>query len=138
MHSRVFASLLAVALLVTSAAPAADSGYCLDQESTRYAKEQFTLRAEPASDARGLATVQRDQKLTIGECDSGWCPATVIVNGESVKGYAPENKLTRTPPGSATQARTCCKICKKGKACGNSCISRSKTCHKGPGCACNG
>ncbi len=32
----------------------------------------------------------------------------------------------------------CCRICHKGKACGNSCISRSKTCHKGPGCACDG
>ncbi len=31
----------------------------------------------------------------------------------------------------------CCKICSKGKACGDSCISRSYTCHKGRGCACN-
>ncbi len=31
----------------------------------------------------------------------------------------------------------CCKICSKGKACGNSCISRSYTCHKPPGCACD-
>lgn len=35
-------------------------------------------------------------------------------------------------------ASACCKVCKKGKACGNSCISRSKTCHKGRGCACDG
>lgn len=33
---------------------------------------------------------------------------------------------------------SCCKVCTTGKACGNSCISRSYTCHKGPGCACNG
>ena len=32
----------------------------------------------------------------------------------------------------------CCKICSKGKVCGNSCISRSYTCHKAPGCACDG
>ncbi len=32
----------------------------------------------------------------------------------------------------------CCKVCKKGKACGNSCIAKSKTCHKPPGCACDG
>jgi len=31
----------------------------------------------------------------------------------------------------------CCKYCTTGKACGNSCISRSYTCHKPPGCACN-
>ena len=32
----------------------------------------------------------------------------------------------------------CCKICVKGKACGNTCIARDKTCHVGKGCACNG
>ncbi len=32
----------------------------------------------------------------------------------------------------------CCKVCRKGKACGNSCISRSYTCRKGRGCACDG
>jgi hypothetical protein len=32
----------------------------------------------------------------------------------------------------------CCKTCRKGKACGDSCISRSYTCRKGVGCACDG
>ena len=32
----------------------------------------------------------------------------------------------------------CCKTCRKGKACGDSCISKSKNCHKGVGCACDG
>ena len=32
----------------------------------------------------------------------------------------------------------CCKVCKKGKACGDSCIAAWKDCHKGKGCACNG
>ena len=30
----------------------------------------------------------------------------------------------------------CCKVCKKGKPCGNSCIARNKVCRKAPGCAC--
>jgi hypothetical protein len=34
--------------------------------------------------------------------------------------------------------RTCCKVCSVDKACGNTCISRDKTCHVGPGCACDG
>lgn len=33
---------------------------------------------------------------------------------------------------------SCCKVCQKGKACGNSCISRAKACHKPKGCACDG
>lgn len=35
------------------------------------------------------------------------------------------------------QQQSCCKICTTGKACGDTCISRSYTCHVGPGCACN-
>ena len=38
---------------------------------------------------------------------------------------------------SCTPRDECCKVCSKGKACGNSCISRSYTCRKGRGCACN-
>lgn len=33
--------------------------------------------------------------------------------------------------------QSCCKMCSTGKACGDSCISRSYTCHKAPGCACD-
>lgn len=31
----------------------------------------------------------------------------------------------------------CCKTCSKGKACGDSYISNSYTCHEGKGCACD-
>jgi hypothetical protein len=31
----------------------------------------------------------------------------------------------------------CCKTCSKGKACGDSCIARDKSCNVGPGCACD-
>ena len=44
------------------------------------------------------------------------------------------------PPSAPTDCRpraTCCRICRKGKACGDSCIERSLTCHKGRGCACD-
>lgn len=46
---------------------------------------------------------------------------------------------TPTPrPADGGGSSGCCKICRTGKACGNTCIARSKTCHVGPGCACNG
>ena len=48
---------------------------------------------------------------------------------------APETAAT-IPNGLVAAA--CCKLCRKGKACGDSCISRAKTCWKGPGCACDG
>jgi endonuclease YncB( thermonuclease family) len=40
----------------------------------------------------------------------------------------------RLAPGAR---KLCCKICRKGKACGNSCIRRTYTCRKKLGCACN-
>lgn len=40
---------------------------------------------------------------------------------------------------SGTQTyQSCCKTCRKGKACGNSCISKAKSCRVGQGCACDG
>lgn len=41
------------------------------------------------------------------------------------------------PAGSCTPRSECCRVCGKGKACGNSCISTRFTCRKGRGCACN-
>ncbi|MGE0867566.1 MAG: hypothetical protein AB7P03_03325 [Kofleriaceae bacterium] len=43
----------------------------------------------------------------------------------------------RAPSWPSSTTRACCKVCSTGKACGNSCIARWKTCHKGVGCACN-
>ena len=46
---------------------------------------------------------------------------------------APE--LARDP---SPMPMACCKVCSQGKACGNSCIAKSKDCHQPPGCACDG
>ena len=37
----------------------------------------------------------------------------------------------------APEPEPCCKICHKGKACGDSCIARDKDCTVAPGCACD-
>ncbi len=39
---------------------------------------------------------------------------------------------------AGTPGNSCCKVCTSSKACGDSCISKSKTCNVGRGCACNG
>jgi hypothetical protein len=46
--------------------------------------------------------------------------------------------LTPSSTAPAGHALTCCKVCSVGKACGNTCIAREKTCHVGQGCACDG
>jgi hypothetical protein len=57
--------------------------------------------------------------------------------------YPPAFAITGKRPGPGIGAdapgpMACCKVCTKGKACGNSCISRGENCHQPPGCACDG
>ena len=52
-------------------------------------------------------------------------------------GATPGSALEANPQVVELAPRECCKICRKGKACGDSCISRDKDCNKPPGCACN-
>ena len=66
---------------------------------------------------------------------------------------APASALTipallaeRLPPASnvlpqstgQTLDAACCKTCRKGKACGDTCIKATYQCHMPPGCACDG
>lgn len=39
---------------------------------------------------------------------------------------------------AAAAQQECCKVCTTGKACGDTCIAREKTCRVGVGCACDG
>jgi hypothetical protein len=58
----------------------------------------------------------------------------------AVLGFATAPSLALEPTSEAIELapKECCKICRKGKACGDSCIARDKKCHKPPGCACDG
>ena len=38
---------------------------------------------------------------------------------------------------SCIPSEQCCKVCVKGKACGNTCIKAEYQCHRGRGCACD-
>lgn len=60
--------------------------------------------------------------------------AAAVLAAPLIIHHPPSTPWTPMP----TPVQGCCKVCSKGKACGNSCISRDKTCRKGPGCACDG
>ena len=46
----------------------------------------------------------------------------------------PFNEIAQSE--SAAAEKQCCKVCKKGKPCGDTCIEKSDVCHVPPGCAC--
>ena len=50
---------------------------------------------------------------------------------------AEEAECTGSVDESITDNESCCKWCSTGKACGDTCISKSNTCTKPKGCACN-
>ena len=67
--------------------------------------------------------------------------AVVLVAGLTVP-QLPTVLSDLLPPPAAnkslvpTPVQGCCKVCSKGKPCGDTCIARNKTCRVGPGCAC--
>jgi hypothetical protein len=75
--------------------------------------------------------------------------ATLVATpaSEVVAQRAPETPVRETPKRQEREhpkrkqptedPQSCCRVCDKGKACGNTCINRRLMCHKPPGCACN-
>src|SRR5262245_3341916 len=53
------------------------------------------------------------------------------VSGVAIASASEMGNLACIPP------EQCCRICTRGQACGNSCISAAYTCRKGRGCACD-
>jgi endonuclease YncB( thermonuclease family) len=81
---------------------------------------------------RTVITVAKGERWFCSEDEAkaaGWRQAGV--NAFSV----PRSKVT---PSTTKPTKMCCKVCRKGQACGNSCISRRYTCRKPVGCACDG
>ena len=144
-------------LLLTAFLLVAFSSQAQSWGEYRYAHETVSIRADRTTGSEALGTLNRGDRVLIDRCednpgesaganDGVWCAVffTYQANGEAEtatpRGYVYESLLKKVAPPAAPprRSRTCCKICRKGKACGDSCIARSKTCRKGPGCACNG
>jgi len=56
--------------------------------------------------------------------------AAAVTPGAANPGVANPGAMPRGSP-------TCCRVCTRGKACGNSCINRAYQCRQPPGCACD-
>jgi hypothetical protein len=58
--------------------------------------------------------------------------------GQDVVAPLPQSTAEAPPPQSTAQApQQCCRVCSKGKPCGDACISAAKQCRKAQGCACS-
>jgi competence protein ComEC len=63
----------------------------------------------------------------------------IVLNERAVPaGVAPASApIARESDWTPQSARACCRVCTRGKACGNSCINRAYQCRQPPGCACD-
>lgn len=114
------------------------------QDVEKRARAAVIMRAMPADTADSIGFYARNAVVMVSSCVLDWCEANTPMG----RGFVLDS-LLEDPPAVPTfdQARpapsppprrACCRICRTGKACGNSCIARNRTCRVGPGCACNG
>lgn len=112
-------------------------------------------RAEEVARARALGPAGRKRELAECHRSTMLCDTLLSVFLEAASSdqerrtlsnltSQPEGQPRTSPvrveraPELVPDSQPCCKVCRKGYACGNSCISRSKQCHRPPGCACDG
>lgn len=95
--------------------------------------------ARYAADDLDLAEVQEDAQLAgIGL----WADARPIPPWDwrrGLRAYTNTEEVSPVPsldPTPQPRSKACCRVCKKGKPCGDGCIAKNKTCRKEPGCAC--
>ena len=95
--------------------------------------------------AEGMALAYRRYSIDyVDEEDAARASGNGLWSGEFVPPWdwrrgnrLPTIASERGTAPAAEPPTACCKVCRKGKACGNSCIRRSYTCRKPPGCACD-
>ena len=135
---------------VLSASCAVESEFieCADPLLFVTAEEAFVTE-EKGILSRRLATVHKGDTLLALVYDFPvWQVSVADITGWINEKFVEPNEEAQSLGGTAAPAlraraarpaqRNCCRTCRKGKACGDSCIARNKTCSKGPGCACNG
>jgi hypothetical protein len=68
-------------------------------------------------------------------CAAGGVPE--LPQGRKLKAQG-ESGAAATSSAGGGERESCCRVCSKGKACGDGCIAKTSTCSKPPGCACDG
>lgn len=121
----------AMRVLTTMLAAACFAAACRGRETAEPAEAIATPEesAIEAVQAQGAPTVEYVQSVTTVERSS-------IESSTSSELTLPAEP--RTTPDTPTPApSSCCRTCRSGRACGNTCIAANRECHTPPGCACD-
>src|SRR5438093_3023585 len=88
--------------------------------------------------ARVYRTDRDGSVLVLANDDGSFVVTTARADTGGVVQLRPVVQDTTAPAsGQPVTAPACCRICTRGKACGNSCINAAYQCHQPSGCACN-
>ena len=118
---------------------------CVGDQTDRYGRliadcfvSGYNLNARIVYEGLGLA-YRKYSKKYVSEEDQARESRRGMWAGEFVAPWDwRKGKRLEEQSGQQDAPLSCCKICKKGKACGNSCINKAYSCSKPPGCACDG
>jgi len=101
--------------------------------------ERFSWEKDPVQPASGPAAPGAPPSGSLPSAPAPTATQRTTSNPPASAPTATPRPPTATPRvDPPTNAGACCRTCTTGKACGDSCISRSFNCSKGVGCACNG
>jgi endonuclease YncB( thermonuclease family) len=114
---------------------------CIGDKTDRYSRliadcfvDGYNLNARLVSEGWALAYRKYSRKY-VSEEDQARAARKGLWAGEFV---APWDWRRGERLSQEEKPQSCCKICKKGKACGDSCIQQAFSCTKSKGCACDG
>ncbi len=126
-------------LLVFIGLPTLFIAWCGNEQNIDQLKVQNTILQQEINQQKLEATPPvNNYKSSSNQANES---TTYPVQEKKVTPLVPQsqynNTRTETIETDYSTKTSCCKVCSKGKACWDSCISRSYTCHKWPGCACD-
>lgn len=126
---------IAVAALALGFAGSADAKSCRDAAGKFTACPAAAAKAGPCKDAKGRfakcdASASAAAAKKSGDTASPASPLTPHMNSSATAAMAAKPSPMATPSAMASSTASKPKNCKKGKPCGNSCISVKDVCHK--------
>ena len=92
----------------------------------------------PTPEPSAAPTATPTQTPTVTPSPSPTAPPTPTPTVRPTPRRTPTPTARPSPRPTPDPEPQCCRVCRTGKACGDSCISRDKTCHTSGGCACDG
>lgn len=109
-------------------------GSCRGREEPESPEDAPDIPAEVVSPAPDAPAVMYGESISTEQRSSTASNSSIEIDYRGWSEEAPRTDSSRTV-GPSTR---CCRTCRTGKACGNTCIAADRVCRAAPGCACDG